>query len=52
MLNWANAVYTVFILEVCIYLHMFIEALYSATIMVTSSLLYVDIYLLILLENI
>ncbi|KAL0848811.1 hypothetical protein ABMA28_013236 [Loxostege sticticalis] len=36
--NWHSVLYTMFILEVCIVFHIFIEAVYSATIMVTTAL--------------
>ncbi|XP_053601996.1 uncharacterized protein LOC128670384 isoform X2 [Plodia interpunctella] len=36
--HWDNVIYTVILLEICIVLHIFIEAVYSATIMVTTFL--------------
>ncbi|XP_052757891.1 uncharacterized protein LOC113513870 [Galleria mellonella] len=36
--KWDNVLYTMFVLEVCIVLHIFIEAAYSATIVVTTAL--------------
>uniref|UniRef100_A0A2A4JFL8 Cyclic nucleotide-binding domain-containing protein n=2 Tax=Heliothis virescens TaxID=7102 RepID=A0A2A4JFL8_HELVI len=36
--NWQNVLYTMVILEICIVLRIFMEAVYSATIMVTTDL--------------
>ncbi|XP_028156594.1 uncharacterized protein LOC114350138 [Ostrinia furnacalis] len=36
--NWHSVLYTMVVLEICIVLHIFIEAVYSATIMVTTAL--------------
>ncbi|XP_072937279.1 uncharacterized protein [Epargyreus clarus] len=36
--NWNNVMYTMIVLEICIVLHTFIEAVYSATIIVTTAL--------------
>ncbi|XP_060803672.1 uncharacterized protein LOC106136834 [Amyelois transitella] len=36
--KWDNVIYTVLLLEICIVMHIFIEAVYSATIMVTTFL--------------
>ncbi|KAJ0181553.1 hypothetical protein K1T71_002275 [Dendrolimus kikuchii] len=36
--NWNNVLYTMFVLEICIVLRIFMEAVYSATIMVTTVL--------------
>ncbi|CAH2105087.1 unnamed protein product [Euphydryas editha] len=36
--SWNNIFYTMFVLEICLVLYIFIEAVYSATIMVTTAL--------------
>ncbi|CAH2065836.1 unnamed protein product, partial [Iphiclides podalirius] len=38
MSNWNTVLYTMLVLELCIVLHIFIEAVYSATIMVTTAM--------------
>lgn len=36
--NWRNVLYTLIVLEICIVLRIFMEAVYSATILVTTAL--------------
>lgn len=39
--DWRHVLYTLIVLEICVILYIFIEAVYSATIMVTSDLRWV-----------